>query len=79
MITLTNDFHKTSVNVNAKEGDVLTYKQSRRILKKLCFQMYHKNNQNCKCGGIRGPQPHGAHLEFDNQGNEFLVFAELEE
>lgn len=55
MITLTNDFHKTSVRVHAEIGDILTRTQMRRITKKLC------GSKGCKCGVVRGvqDQPNG--------------------
>jgi len=49
MITLTNNFHGTSVNLRPRNGR-LSPAQMRRARKVLC------GLSECQCGGIRGPQ-----------------------
>ena len=52
MITLTNDFHRTSINLRAEEGDTLTPAQYRRVQSTLC------GIHGCTCGTVRGTQPY---------------------
>lgn len=52
IITLTNDFHNTSVNLRANMGDTLSASQVRRARNSLC------GNSDCTCSGdlgTRGP------------------------
>lgn len=54
MITLTNDFHRTTVKIRAMPGMELSPAQIKRARKVLCGQ------PACACGGPlgeRGPQP----------------------
>lgn len=46
-ITLTNDFHGTSVNLRVK-GSTLSIHQIRRARRALC------GVENCTCGGVAG-------------------------
>ena len=53
MITLTNDFHNSSVNVRAQLGTDLSERQVRRIRRVLC------GIEDCTCSartGVRGEQ-----------------------
>jgi len=72
IITLTNDFHNSSVNVRvAKIPAVLSASQVRRIRRELCGQ------RNCACrnvaaAAIRGKQyaPNGPQIVIDIAGPE---------
>jgi hypothetical protein len=71
MITLTNDFHGTSVNLRAKIGDVLTMEQAARARLVLC------GIHGCKCGGClnqRGKQTVG--LRYTNLADVQIVAVE---
>ena len=63
MITLTNNFHGTSVNLRPRNGR-LSPAQMRRARKVLC------GLSECKCGGIRGPQEYD--VEGDGEGGAIV-------
>jgi hypothetical protein len=64
-ITLTNDFHGTSVTLRVN-GDRLSAGQMRRMRRELCGM------SDCCCGTIRGKQTHGLHI---NQDGTATVYA----
>jgi hypothetical protein len=49
-VTLTNDFHGTSVTVVVPADGLLSARQTRKVRQTLCGM------NDCTCGGIRGPQ-----------------------
>jgi hypothetical protein len=65
-ITLTNDFHETSVTLDVTPGVALSSSQVRRARKTLCPSYPH-----CACGGdmpTRGEQPHNDGIELVEYG-----------
>lgn len=64
MITLTNDFHNTVVNLIPK-NDRLSLRQIKRAKKELC------GIDGCTCSGstgTRGDQDYSVELIYDNKG-----------
>lgn len=62
MITVRNDFHKTTARIRVRIGDTLTANQVRRCRKTLC------GIEGCTCGGAlseRGPQHDDSGRTFD--------------
>lgn len=49
-VTLSNDFHHSTVTVRVPADGVLSIGQSRRVYRELCGM------SDCTCGGIRGHQ-----------------------
>ena len=49
-ITLTNDFHNSSVTVKVPKNGILSAGTTKRVYRELC------GISGCTCGGIRGPQ-----------------------
>jgi hypothetical protein len=75
-ITLTNDFHGTSVNLIAKRDDIsrdlyyLSARQIRRAREALC------SSSGCRCGddvGARGWQRYQVVVERDWRGGEMVT------
>jgi hypothetical protein len=66
-ITLTNDFHNTTVTIRAASlPHTMTVSQTRRVRNALC------GRSGCKCGGVRGPQQ-GLNVEEDYSADGFPV------
>lgn len=65
MITLRNDFHRTSARIRAQPGERLTSSQWKRAERALCGM------SDCCCGTIRGPQwmDDGTPLHVDGWGS----------
>lgn len=68
MITLTNDFHSTSVKLRSKIGDTLSSSQIKRAARALC------PFKGCSCGrtsaNVRGPQDG---FIVEQSGSEIII------
>jgi hypothetical protein len=50
-ITMSNNFHNTSITLSIPEGGCILSESQMRKVDRLC------GSRECTCGGIRGPQP----------------------
>jgi hypothetical protein len=61
MITLTNDFHNTSVRIRATDGDAVSKATVQRVRKALCCK-------DCTCSGVDGTRGSDYRIEEVSQG-----------
>ena len=74
MITLTNNFHNTEINIRADVGDTLTHSQVSRSRRALC------GIADCSCSGREGTRgPQTVELDpvwdYDHQHETFKIVA----
>ncbi len=71
MITLTNTFHNTSVNVKVDEGQPLSLSQTRRASRALC------GVADCKCGAFHRDEKYTVDYVTETDGVFIPVFERI--